>query len=324
MTPNPAETGAAPAAPAAADPPAATRPAPGRLDPGYGRLTPLWFLLPAVGTLLVIGIYPTLFALVTSFRRYNLARPRDGFPFVGFENYLGVLGDRSYWDSLLLTARFFLTVMPVELVLGIAIALMLHQPGLSFLRALARVSLVVPLATTFAVVGLIGRLIFNRDFGVANQLLGFVGLGGFDWLGSSAGAFAAIAVMDVWQWTPFCALIFLAGLSMVPVEIEEAARLETPSRLALLRHVQLPYLLPGLTAVLILRSADILKLFDMVFVMTRGGPGAATDLISIYIQRIGFRVFDMGTASAQAILLLVVTIILSRLYIRLLYKEIDS
>ncbi len=108
------------------------------------------------------------------------------------------------------------------------------------------------------------------------------------------------------------------------MEIEEAARLETPSRLALLRHVQLPYLLPGLTAVLILRSADILKLFDMVFVMTRGGPGAATDLISIYIQRIGFRVFDMGTASAQAILLLVVTIILSRLYIRLLYKEIDS
>ncbi|GJD49310.1 Melibiose/raffinose/stachyose import permease protein MelD [Methylobacterium crusticola] len=319
MTPPPTDGGAAAAAPA---PP--RDPAPARLNPGYGRLTPLWFLAPAVATLLAIGIYPTLFALVTSFRRYNLARPRDGFPFVGFENYLSVLGDRSYWDSLLLTARFFLAVMPAELALGIAIALMLHQPGLSFLRALARVSLVVPLATTFAVVGLIGRLIFNRDFGVANQLLGLVGIGSLDWLGSSAGAFAAIAVMDVWQWTPFCALIFLAGLSMVPVEIEEAARLETPSKLALLRHVQLPYLLPGLTAVLILRSADILKLFDMVFVMTRGGPGAATDLISIYIQRVGFRVFDMGTASAQAILLLVVTVILSRLYIRLLYREIDT
>ena len=91
-----------------------------------------------------------------------------------------------------------------------------------------------------------------------------------------------------------------------------------------LRHVQLPYLLPGLTAVLILRSADILKLFDMVFTMTRGGPGAATDLISIYIQRVGFRIFDMGTASAQAILLLILTIVISRLFIKVFYREIDA
>ncbi len=184
-------------------------------------------------------------------------------------------------------------------------------------------TLVVPLATTYAVVGLIGRLIFNGDFGVANWFLDVLGIGGIDWLGSQSGAFAAIAIMDIWQWTPFCALIFLAGLSMVPGEIEEAARLETSSKLSLLRFVQLPYLMPGLTALLILRSADVLKLFDMVFVMTRGGPGSATDLVSIYIQRIGFRVFDLGTASAQAILLLIITILLSRLYIRVLYKEVN-
>jgi multiple sugar transport system permease protein len=294
-----------------------------RPNRGYARWTPFWFLAPAVFALLAIGIYPTLFALVTSFRRYNIARPREGFAFIGFDNYVNVLGDATFWDSLLLTGRFFLTVLPFQLVFGIAIALLLHRPGLGLLRALARVSLVVPLATTYAVVGLIGRLIFNSNFGVANQFLNAVGIGGFDWLGSPTGAFIAIAVMDIWQWTPFCALIFLAGLSMVPVEIEEAARLETPSKLALLRHVQLPYLLPGLTAILILRSADVLKLFDMVFVMTRGGPGSATDLISVYVQRIGFRVFDMGVASAQAILLLVLAIILSRLYIRIFYREIE-
>jgi len=294
-----------------------------RLNPGYGRWTPFWFLAPAVFALLVIGIYPTISALVTSFRRYNITRPREGFPFIGFENYLNVLSDQTFWQSLGLTARFFVTVLPFQLLFGICIALLLHRPGLGMLRSLARISLVVPLATTYAVVGLIGRLIFNRDFGVANQFLHAIGIGGMDWLGSPTGAFIAIAVMDIWQWTPFCALIFLAGLSMVPVEIEEAARLETSSKVALLRHVQLPYLLPGLTAMLILRSADILKLFDMVFVMTRGGPGAATDLVSIYIQRVGFRVFDMGTASAQAILLLIMTIILSRLYIRLIYKEIE-
>ena len=284
----------------------------------------MWFLAPAVLTLFAVGIYPTAFAVWTSLRQYNLTRVRDGFPFVGLSNYHAVLTDSTFWEALARTARFYVTVMPAEIALGIVIALMLHRPGWGLMRSLVRVSLVVPLATTYAVVGLIGRLIFNRDFGVANQFASWLGLPAIDWLGSQAGAFAAIAIMDIWQWTPFCALVFLAGLSMVPVEVEEAARLETRSHWALLRHVQLPYLLPGLTAVLILRSADILKLFDMVFTMTRGGPGAATDLISIYIQRVGFRIFDMGTASAQAILLLILTIVISRLFIKVFYREIDA
>lgn len=290
----------------------------------YGRWTPFWFLAPSVVALFLIGIYPTLFALVTSLRRYNLTRARDGFPFVGLDNYVQVLTDPTFWETLGRTATFFLCVMPVEVALGLVIALMLHRPGLGFLRSLARISLVVPLATTYAVVGLLGRLIFNRDFGVANYFTGFFGLEPIDWLGDPTGAFVAICAMDVWQWTPFCALIFLSGLSMVPVDIEEAAQLETTSKWALLRQVQLPYLLPGFTAMLILRSADVLKLFDAIFTMTRGGPGAATELISIYIQRVGFRVFDLGLASAQALLLLVLTIVLARVYIRFFYREIEA
>lgn len=289
----------------------------------YGRWTPFWFLAPAVFALALIGLYPTLFALTTSFRQYNIARVRDGFPFVGLDNYVHVLTDPTFWQTLGRTGFFFLCTMPIEAALGLAAALLLHQPGLTFLRAVARVSLVIPLATTYAVVGLLGRLVFNRDFGVANEALRLFGLAPLDWLGNPTGAFIAIATMDIWQWTPFCALIFLSGLSMVPVEIEEAARLETGSKWALLSHVQLPYLWPGLTAMLILRSADVLKLFDSIFTMTRGGPGAATELISIYIQRVGFRVFDMGVASAQALLLLALTIVLARLYIRFLYREID-
>lgn len=301
-----------------------TAPASRRRTLAHHRFTPLWFLAPAVLALLAVGIYPTLFAVVTSLRQYRLTRPRDGFPFVGFDNYIAVLGDATFWQALGRTALFYATVMPLELVLGMLIAWLLHQPGHGLMRAVVRVSLVVPLATTYAVVGLIGRLIFNRDFGVMNQFVSWLGLPVPDWLGSQWGAFAAIAMMDVWQWTPFCALVLLAGLSMVPNEVEEAARLETKSPLAILRHVQLPYMLPGLTAVLILRSADILKLFDMVFTMTRGGPGAATDLVSIYIQRVGFRIFDMGLASAQAILLLILTIVLSRLFIRVIYREIEQ
>jgi multiple sugar transport system permease protein len=274
-----------------------------------------------VVTLLVVGIWPTVFALITSFRHYNLTRARDGFAFVGVENYINVLSDAAFWNPLGTTARFFCLVMPVELVLGVGIALLLNKPGWTPIRALARICLVIPLATTYAVVGLLGRLMFNRDFGLVNGLLIAVGIGPVDWLDAPVGAFVAVAAMDVWQWTPFCALIFLSGLTTVPVEVEEAARLETRRPFALLWHVQLPFLLPGLTAMLILRSTDVLKLFDTVFTMTRGGPGTATEVMSILIQRIGFRVFDLGTASAQAILLLLLTIILSRLYIRFLYKE---
>ena len=288
----------------------------------YGRWTPFWFLAPSVLALLLIGIYPTLFALVTSLRQYNLARAREGFPFVGLANYVSVLTDVSFWQTLGRTGLFFICVMPAEVGLGLLVALLLHQTQNPLLRAVTRVSLVIPLATTYAVVGLLGRLIFNRDFGIVDAALQAIGIAPVDWLGSPSGAFAAICMMDVWQWTPFCALIFLSGLSMVPVDIEEAARLETTSRWALLREVQLPYLRPGLTAMLILRSADVLKLFDTVYTMTRGGPGSSTELISIYIQRIGFRVFDIGVASAQALLLLVITIVLSRIYIRLIYKEV--
>lgn len=286
------------------------------------RYTHIWFLAPAVLALLLIGLYPMLVAVVTSFRHYNLAKPMEGRGFVGFDNYIAVLSDSSFLTSVARTFGFLLYVLPVEIVLGLITALMLHKPGWAVLRVVTRLGLVIPLATTYAVVGLIGRLIFNGDFGVANDLLARVGLPAQQWLADPTFAFIAIGLMDIWQWTPFCALVLLAGLSMVPGEIEEAARLETRSAWRVLKHVQLPFLLPGLTAILILRTADILKLFDMVFIMTRGGPGAATELVSIYIQRIGFRVFDQGVASAQAILLLILTILLSRLYIKFVYREV--
>lgn len=282
------------------------------------------FLMPAVLTLLLVGLYPLLFALQVSFRQYQLARAYLPKSFVGFDNYLSVLQDPNFWGALSRTGTFLLTVLPLQIVLGLGIALLLNAPGFGFLRAVTRVALVIPLATTYAVVGLIGRLIYNGDFGVANFALSSLGVGPLEWLGRPGTAFGAVASMDVWQWTPFVALVFLAGLSSVPKDIEDAAALETNNGFRVLWHIQLPYLLPGLTAILILRTADILKLFDMIFVMTRGGPGNATDLISIYIQRVGFRVFDQGVASAQAILLLILTVVLSRLYVRVFYREVST
>jgi multiple sugar transport system permease protein len=280
-----------------------------------------WFLIPAIVTLAAIGIYPLLLALYNSFRQYKLADLGSGTPFIWFDNYIATLTDPSFWGALGRTALFLCVTLPIEVGLGLFAALMLHRTALPWMRTIARVSLVIPMATTYAVVGLIGRLIFNRQFGVANYIGGFFGLPPLDWLADPTLAFVSVMIMDVWQWTPFCALILLAGLAMVPKEAEEAARLETPKWSKILWHLQRPYLLPGLTAILILRSADMLKMFDAVFTMTRGGPGTATEFISVYIQRVGFRLFDQGMASAQAVLLLILTIVLSRLYIRFVYRE---
>jgi multiple sugar transport system permease protein len=280
-----------------------------------------WFLIPAIFTLAVIGIYPLLLALYNSFHQYKLADLASGTPFIWFDNYIATLSEPSFWGALGRTALFLCVTLPIEVALGLFAALMLHRTTLPWMRTIARVSLVIPMATTYAVVGLIGRLIFNRQFGVANYIGGLVGVPPQDWLADPTLAFVSVMIMDIWQCTPFCALILLAGLTMVPKEAEEAARLETPRWSKILWHLQRPYLLPGLTAILILRSADMLKMFDAVFTMTRGGPGTATEFISVYIQRVGFRLFDQGMASAQAILLLILTIVLSRLYIRFVYRE---
>jgi len=285
------------------------------------RSTILAFLGPSVITLVVIGIGPLLYAVWTSLHYFNLMKLRQ-VEFIGVENYVTVLTDGAFWDAMGRTFLLLGISLPVQLALGLGIALLLHQPGLTFLKTLTRLSLVLPMATTYAVVGLLGQVMFNLKYGVINQLLGFVGFDPINWIGDPTNAFITIIFWDIWQWTPFVTLVLLAGLTTVPSEIEEAAKLETKRWTTILRYIQLPYLIPALTAVLILRTADTLKLFDMVFTRTRGGPGASTELISLLIQRVGFRAFDQGLASAQAMILLLITIVLSQLYIRLLYKEV--
>lgn len=285
------------------------------------RRTCFAFLGPAIISLLVIGIGPLIFAIYTSLHRYQLTNLRKT-KFLGLDNYQFVLTDPVFWEAMGRTMKLLVIVLPVQIAIGLGIALLLHRPGLTILRTLTRLTLVIPMATTYAVVGLLGQVMFNIKYGVVNQLLGFIGIAPINWIGDPSNAFMLICFWDIWQWTPFCTLVLLAGLTMVPVEVEEAARLETKNWWTILRYVQMPFLIPGLTAILILRTADTLKLFDMVFTLTRGGPGSATELISLMIQRVGFRGFDQGVASAQAIILLAFTVILSQLYIRFFYREV--
>ncbi|MCA3561597.1 MAG: sugar ABC transporter permease [Aestuariivirga sp.] len=279
------------------------------------------FLGPSVFALALVGIAPLLYGVWKSLHFFNLTKANQQ-EFVGLANYATVLTDPVFWQSMYRTAVLFFVSVPTQIVLGVGIALLLHRPGLGALRALTRLALVLPMATTYAVVGLLAQVMFNIKYGVINQFLGFAGIAPVNWIGDPVNAYIAVIFWDVWQWTPFVALVMLASLSSVPPEIEEAARLETGRWWTILRHIQLPFLVPGLVAVLILRTADTLKLFDMVFTMTRGGPGSATEFIAILIERTGNRQFDIGLASAQAIILLVLTVFLARAYIRLFYREV--
>jgi multiple sugar transport system permease protein len=288
---------------------------------GVRRTTLVAFIGPAVFALAIVGIVPLGYAIWKSLHYFNLTK-RAQERFVGLDNYATVLSDPVFWQAMGRTALLFILSVPVQVALGMVIALLLHRPGLTWFKSLTRLSLVLPMATTYAVVGLLAQVTLNQKYGVVNQLLGFFGIAPVNFIGDPQNAFIGVVIWDIWQWTPFVALVLLAGLSTVPPEIEEAARLETRSGWTMLRYVQLPYLVPSLVAILILRTADTLKLFDMPFTMTRGGPGSATEFIAILIERVGNRQFDIGMASAQSMILLAITIVLARLYIRLFYREV--
>jgi multiple sugar transport system permease protein len=287
------------------------------------RLTPWLFLLPGIVMLLAVGIYPVIYALWASLHHVDLVDLAAGTPFDGAQNYVAAFVNTLFTGAVARSLVFLAISLPVELALGLAIALYLHGTLLPGLRNVVRVVLVIPMAMTPVVVGLIGSLLLNNQFGLVNYLLGSVRVSPVDWLGNSQMAFLATLLLQIWQWTPFVTLILVASLATVPPEIEEALTLETKSWFKRLRYVQLPYLLPGITAALIFQTAYIVKLYDMIITLTGGGPGVATELVSIYIERNAFRAFDIGTAAAQSVILLILTIVLSQLYIRFFYKEAE-
>jgi multiple sugar transport system permease protein len=283
----------------------------------------LALLLPAIIVLLVLGVGPLLFALTVSFRDYRITTASADNAFIGLANYQAAFADSDFINALSLTFRFFIIALPIQIILGTLIALFIYGLTAPRISLMLRVLLVLPIAVTPTIMGLLGRLIFNAEFGVINYFLSLVGIAPIQWLADSTYAFIAVLILDSWQWTPFVALVMLAGLLMIPPSVLDAGKLEAGDGWNLFRYLQLPYLLPGLTAVLILRTIDIMKMYDAIYSMTKGGPGTATELMSVYVTRIGFKVFDIGLASAQAVLLLIIAIALSQLFIRVVYRQVE-
>jgi len=267
--------------------------------------------------LAVLLVYPLAYSLGLSFYNYYLPVPRTTF--VGLDNFRFILGDDAFWEALGVTARFTGAAVAIEVVLGIAVALLLDAriPCRRFVNTVV----LLPMAITPAVAGLLMRWMFESNWGLVNYFLGLVGVRGPGWTGDPHWALWSIIFADVWQNTPFVILVVYAGLQSVPVEPLEAAMVDGASRTRTLAHVVFPFLRPLVLFVLIIRSMDAFRIFDQVFVMTGGGPGTTTQTITFYNYVMAFRQLRMGRASALGVITLLILSLVIGAWIYLLYRR---
>jgi multiple sugar transport system permease protein len=288
----------------------------GRPEPngaGGGDSRSAWlFNLPLVLLVVAFIVLPVAGTLVTSLYRDVTFLPER---FVGGQNYLRLLGDPFFWQSLRFTLLFVAVSVALELVMGLAFALLLNEamPGRGFLR----VVVLIPWAVPIAVSARVWELVTNYDFGLLNALLQAVGLtdGPVNWLGSSAGAFAALVISDVWKTTPFMAIILLAGLTAIPQALYRQARVDGTHFLQRFRHVTLPLLRPVIVVALLFRTIDAIRIFDLIYVLTGGGPGGATTSLSLYAFRF-YASGDFGYGSALSLAVFLLAGLLAVGYIR--------
>jgi multiple sugar transport system permease protein len=281
-------------------------------------------IVPAAVLLLLVTIFPLLYSLAVSFHVYDL-RQNILWDFVGLDHYRKLLTqDARFWEALGVTLRIGMTAVLIEFMLGLGIALLLNYPIRG--RRIFTTFLVFPVMISPVVSALIFRMMFHEKYGIINGTLNTLitrwGWGTeFSILANPRWAVWAVILTDVWQWTPLMIMILLAGLQSLPVEPLEAAKVDGASRLQLFWYVILPLIrLPALAAILI-RLIDSVKLFDVPFILTGGGPGKATETISIYIYLLGFRYSRMGYATALSYVLLIMTIVLSTIFIRTIVQR---
>lgn len=283
-------------------------------------LEPWFFIGPSLVLLLLIGLYPIVYTAYMSLHHWVMGM---GTPtFNGIHNYIVAFTSTSFRESTLRTLFLLACTLPIEMILGLGIALALDAQYNHRLKRLLQICLVIPIAITPAVIGLLTQVMFNQQLGIINYLLGQIGLGPYDWLGGYTSAFVTVCIVQIWEWTPFVALVLSASLATVPTDIEEAVMLETERWWPRFKSVMLPFMWPGITAALVFQTAFILKEFGMIYSIEKGGPGSATEVAMIHIQRIAFRGFDIGVASAESLLMLVLSIVLARIYIKLFYREV--
>jgi multiple sugar transport system permease protein len=278
-----------------------------------------FFVVPSIVWVLAFTIFPLLYSLVLSF--FNVRASKIG-AFVGLQNYIRAFGDYRFQNSVVVTLIFVVSSVVLTVGLGLLLAMLFHRPirGQRVFRAL----FTMPMFTAPIALGYLGLTIFHEDVGAVNTVLRALGVVDLPrWFSDIWMARLTIVLVDVWQWTPFCFLVLLAGLSALPEEVYEAAVLDTNSAWDTFRYVTLPLLSPVLFTVTMLRLVEAFKVLDLPFSMTNGGPGAATQTISFYVYLTGLRNFNQGYASAMAYVLLVFMVIVASIFFRRMRQNFE-
>jgi multiple sugar transport system permease protein len=256
-------------------------------------------LLPVFGTVFVLATIPFVLAIIR-------AVTSDSRGFVGLENFARALSNPLLYEAIKQTAIYAAIALPIEILGGLGIALLVHRTvRSSVIRAAIYIAAMIPIVIPQIAVGVVFRLVYLPDYGILNVLLGQTGPSQPLWLSSPPLAMIATASVDIWQWTPFVYLVMFAGFQTVPSESVEAAQVDGATTWTQFRHIELPYLRPLLLLVLFFRIADVIRVFDHVYILTGGGPGTTTEFLSLYIYRIGFQFSDLPQASALAVIVMV-------------------
>jgi multiple sugar transport system permease protein len=276
-----------------------------------------WALVtPTLAVMVLILALPLLFSLYISFHRWDLSIVPSRINWVGLDNYREHLGALEFWRVMRFTFLYTFSVVAGSFVIGFGLALLLKRApaGRGFFTAM----LTLPMMMTPIVAGLVWRLMYNPTYGAINQIFG---LGQLSWLGEVRSAMAAVILTTIWQSTPFIMILLLAGLQSLPEEPFEAALIDGANRWQSFRFVTLPLMMPTIMVALLIRTIFEFRAFDVIWILTTGGPAGATETLSLLNFRISFRHFAVGEGAALSWLMLLITAFLSAGFIIALYRR---
>lgn len=289
----------------------------GRKDKEY-----LKYIAPAMATMIVLSVVPTIFLILISFTNYQLGWDFSRVKFVGLENFIRLFSgaDRDFWHSVFISLAFMVLATAIELVFGFFIGLCLNSSEFK-LKPLVIGIMIIPLVITPSIAAQMWKLMLNSEYGIVNYFLDMLLGIKITWL-SDKMAFWSILLVDIWQYTPFVTLIIYAGLRSVPDEPYESAAIDGATRIQELVYITVPMIKKLIYLTLLFRVIDSLKLFDIAYVLTQGGPGTATEFLSLHVYRMANAQNGLiGRAAAIALVLLVMTTYISKFLIKKMRKE---
>ena len=270
------------------------------------------FMAPAAIILGALLAYPIFYTIEISFSKFDLMT-FSAVEWVGWENYAHVLDDYRFWASMKVTLIYLALALPIQIALGFGIAFLINAEWSG--RGVVRALFIIPMVVAPVVAGGVFRMILDPLWGIMNYLLGLIGIGPLDWFGDPNLAMAAIVIIDTWRWTPFVVLIATAALLALPKDVFEAADIDGANWWSKLWSITLPLLVPIIAATFVVRWLGAVKMFDIALAATYGGPGGATNVINLFIYEEAFRSLRFAESAAMAVIILVLTMILTGLFL---------